>query len=445
MSAVAIDQGRIESDIKRLMSDSSCKMKTLKRNIDFKGIAGDFFQTKDYSYTLNNNGDFSIIAAPGMSIIGQWQNVHWSVKVNVIFDTNSAESKESILMSPASFEEYELIFDSVISELQNLYDTYTKTTKANKSSKLLSQLVSQYARKIKLTELNLAPNDDDHGLLKLERRIAGNLYISTVLDFENYESRCIEVLEALNILPPFANEPFMKFIFYKKKTDTDWLGYSNNKLQSTIQFETGEKPEMKYDKNIEGQRSSLMKSENIENVDKEIIDILSDSNFIYSFNNNILQIFFAEKWGDVLALSYKDSKIWLSHRDKFNYKILTKEYEITTEELKELLKSIAEVSMKEGDFKIEAHIDFYYPRNNYLYEILGEIYKYRLPANYYKLWTPWIEVFNDEKGDEGFRWSGNRSNWWAISLKVFEDYETIRSLPHLWDKEIFPNIKVIIK
>lgn len=439
MSAVAIDGNRIEQDLKKIMSSSVKKTDDLKRNIDFKGIAGDFFKEKNYSYTLNENGDFTIIASPGMSIIGKWEKVIWSVKVNISFDNINKDSDASISMSPASFHEYEPVFDYMLSFLKELYNTYTETTKANRSSKLLGQIVSQHLRKIKLSEASLTPHDGENGLIKLTRRIAGNLYLSTILDFENYESRCQELMKALTILPPLANEPFIKFIFYKKKTDTDWIGYHGLKIAEP--FVTDEKLKMKYINEIESKRSSLMKSGSKGEIDQEIIDFLTELNFIYAINDNNLQIVYSRHWSSILCLSYQDSKIWLSE----NNKILSKEYEITIEELKELLKSIALASMKDGYFKNEVCIDFNYPRNNYLYEILGDIYKYRFPAIYYNFLIPWIEVFNDKEGITGFRWSGNRSNWWSISLKVFDNYETIRDIPYLWSKEAYPNISVIIK
>lgn len=81
-------------------------------------------------------------------------------------------------------------------------------------------------------------------------------------------------------------------------------------------------------------------------------------------------------------------------------------------------------------------------RMNYKEE---EIYKYSLPESYYYLYTPWIEVFYDKEGENGFRWSGNRSNWWEISLKVMKHFDEIKNFQELSHNILSPNIKLIMK
>ncbi|MCH5225215.1 MAG: hypothetical protein J1D77_04410 [Muribaculaceae bacterium] len=448
MSAVEINEDRIVSDLKDLTKNSLKKIDKLERHINFKGIVEPLFKQKDYSYTLNEKGDFSIIAAPGMSIIGTWKQVNWEISFEInygsFFVKTNKSFGEDLRLSPAVFQEYGPVFDYMISYLQNLYSDYTQSTKANKNSKLLSQLASRYIRKIKISETTLSPNDGDEGLLKLERRIGGNVYLSTILDFENYEARCDELKASLSLLPQIAEEPFFKFVTYKKKFDNDWFYYTDSLKPATpFSLDPDLKIRMNYNKYTEEYRNKFYEIQECDSIDQEIIKTLADLNFIFRVKENKLSFVLYYDSGLVL-ISREGKKTWMDIYRGVKIKAITRDYEFSDEEFKELIVKIAAASMENGELP-RIYIDIDYPRNNHFYKIVGEIYKYFLPESYYYLYTPWIEVFYDKEGKYGFRWSGNRSNWWEVSLKVMKHFDEIKNFQELTEKVLGPNIKFIMK
>lgn len=444
MSAVEITESRIKADLRMLVSKSQKQIENLKRHIDFKGIVEPLFKQKDYSYTLSESGDFSILAAPGMLIKGQWEKVNWEINFEINYGSNSLTTNEDILkMSPASFMEYGPVFDSMISYLQNIYNEYTDSTKSNKKSQLLSQLVKQSIKKLKISETSLTPNDQKDGLLKLERRIAGNLYITTVLDFDNYEERCQELKEVLSIFPPIIEEKFFHSIFYKSRFATDWDADAIYiKSVSNFSFSSDKKIQMEYSDVKEKTRITFSNSENSPSVDKETIKTLSELNYIYRIKDGIISVLLESNgWKDV-TLTRMDNAVWISNDNMKNE--YTRKYDFTTEEFKKLLEIIAKVSMENGKFPL-GFIDTNYTRNNYFFAIIGEIFKFILPEGFYQFYGPWVEVFYDQKCKNGFRWSGNKSNWWNVTLNVIQHFETIKSIPSLLDDSKYPDFQITIK
>lgn len=453
MSAVEIKEDRIVSDLKNLVKNSFKKIDKLERHIDFKGIVEQLFKQKDYSYTLNEKGDFSIIAAPGMSIIGTWEKVNWNISFDVnygtIFVKTNERFGEDLKLSPAAFQEYGPVFDYMISFLQELYNSYTQSTKANKNSKLLSQLVTRYLRKIKISETTISPDDGDEGLLKLERRIGGNLYLSTILDFENYEARCDELKDSLSLLPKISEEPFFKFVTLKKKFDNDWF-YSKEIIEPTTLFsmDSGKEIRMNYKEDVEKCRNQFheIQDPDPDSIDQEIIKILTDLNYIFRVKKNKLSLaLYYDSWSYLILISREGKNTWIDAYREGKTKAVTRDYEFSDDEFKELLMKIAAVSMEKGEFPRRRYIDIDYPRNNYFFQIVGEIYRYFIPGSYYALYSPWIEVFYDEDGKYGFRWSGNRSNWWEVSLKVFKHFDEIKDFQKITEDILGPNIKFIVK
>lgn len=433
MSSVAVDLKRIENDLHSLMSIAGNEVSTLRRHIDFQEIVGSVLDKQRYTYTLKSGGDFSILAAPGMSICGKWDGLSWSVSVNISYGNLSANTSykdskynyyKTVKLCPASFHEYVPIFDSLIETLRKYYAEYEATTKSNKSSQLLKQLVRPVLRKLNITEAILEPNDNDDGLLQFKRKICSNFYLSTTLDYDNYESRCEDMRMAMKNLPSVINDDFLKYIHFEK----NWYKFNFESVKRP-QPNSGDEIRMCY-------KTQYKKPDSQPRCDADIVACLDKLGFMYyeTPKTNILKI----RINEGVQLCRKDTMSWFSRYSNEQ----TKEIELSAPNFIRLLHYIASASVNEGEYPY-----FYinYHQKDDFFVGLQPLLKYCLPSDYYGLEYPWINIYFDENGKEGFKFSRNRSNWFEVLVYVIENYGLIKNLPHILTETNSPNVKLIIK
>ena len=465
MGAVAITSQDVRKDLETLCFKAKEMIKKLDdREIDFQKIIGDIFSQKGYSYTLKKDGDFNILVADGIKISGIWTGKIWKVYLEVnhgdIEVTTNLFYMENLAMniSPAAFEEYIPVFDYLISSLEKLSIKYQKNTKDNKSSQLLSMLVTQLIEELKLTA-EIEPTNKKGGLLKLQRQLSGNLALTSLLDFDNYENRCQEMQKAEKLIPPIAETEFIKSIYYRsprwKVSPEDFIEVKPNPYLNDDNIK------MVYNKSAYEGHGELFNHEGkIFDYDKDIIECLNKYGFKYFIDSrdNLAILMNSKFW-----IVVKNNKIYtIRHYSQRDYVYDDVEYyharngnprlNITKESLFTLLKYIASASManknSEMDYKKYVGDELYwYSKKGAFPIIFNQLLEFCLPKGYFYFTEGSngdTRVFLDKEGERGLLWKSEDENWIEIFLYVVREFDKIFELPHCWDNMKLNGVKLTI-
>lgn len=468
MGAAAVTSEKIEKDLDRINKEAIDKVnKLLNRKIDFQKIVGDLFKSRDYSYTLEPDGNFKILVAPGFSIVGLWKGLIWKVYLHVDFGDNHVKTYSSygfnqneniIEMSPAGFEHYLPVFDYLIAKLQELSDKYNNTTKANKTAQLLSMLVAPLQEELKLTA-TFEPNKGSGGLLKLSRQLAGNLDLTTTLDFENFEKRCKEMAETEKLIPAIADTNFIKSIFYRSSR---WKIPADNLIEiKPSPFLHEDNVKMVYNNADITPHGKLFDHKEEIDYDIDIINYLNAHGFKYFVDSrqNLAVLMNSHFW---LVLR-KDTLYYVYHYKHTNYVYDDIEYyhnrnsnpplNITKETFLTLLHYVAAVSMINNDSataykSYENSALYWYTKKGAIPLVFHQLIEYCLPGGYFYITDGAngdTRVLLEKDGQEGFQWKNYDPDWIQIFLNVIKDYNQIVALPHQWDNVKLKDIKVTVK
>ena len=163
MGDIILTTDHVENDLKNLLRGAEGEFSKIKSQIEFKNIIDKALSKTDYSYSVDDNGNFRIVAAPGMCVGGEWDNGKWAMTISVSYGDILVEKTTSKYMYPATFPKYLPVFDSIISSLRIKYAEYEAKSKAKKSSELLQSLVRRTLRQLQIPETQLEPSDMGKG------------------------------------------------------------------------------------------------------------------------------------------------------------------------------------------------------------------------------------------------------------------------------------------
>lgn len=465
MGAVEITYEDIKKDLEKLgFKAKEMLMELDNREIDFQKIVGDIFSQKGYSFTLNQAGDFNILVADGIKIIGEWTGKIWKVYLEVNHGDLKVSTKPYSMydyvmkISPAAFEAYIPLFDYLISSLEKLSIKYQNNAKAHKSSELLTMLVTPLIEELKLTG-KIEPTNKKGGLLRLQRPLSGNLALTSLLDFDNYENKCHEMKKAEKLIPPIAETEFIKSIYYRSsrwKVSTDrFIEVKPNPYLNDNDIK------MAYDESKCTSHGNLFnhKDEEID-YDKDIIDCLNKYCFKYFIDdrNNLAILMNSENW-----IVIKNNKLYIVHHYTFRNYVFDEisyyharnanpELNISKESLLILLKYIASASMANKTSEVKpGKYGFYDPnwdvRKGAFPLLFALLIEFCLPKGYFYLTEGAngdTRVFLDKEGKRGFLWKSDDENWIEIFLNVVKEFDNIFELPHCWDNIKLKGVKVTI-
>lgn len=153
-----------------------------------------------YPYNINSNGEFRINVTPGAYISGDSHNPYLYLEItygNITAKLNDIWPVYAIHYHPAGLGGYGDIINIFVSKLKHLIEKYDEISKLDKRAKLLRSLMMPSLRKSGLTETELDPNYDT-GSFTLSKRIVGNIYMFTKVDYDNYDERITKMAEAFN-------------------------------------------------------------------------------------------------------------------------------------------------------------------------------------------------------------------------------------------------------
>ncbi len=433
MSSVPVTTERLYHDLNNERLRVRKQLTKIERHVDFQNIVGSVFADQGYNYELRTNGNFMIIAEAGMSICGKWNGVGWNIYLTVGFGSKIVTDYDvEIEISAAAFADYVPLFNSMIAKLHKLYAAYYESSKANKSSELLLYLVKETLSTLQLKNIKLAYSKEKKGLLQLYKHIVGNLYLSTILDFDNYESRCQEFKMATESVSSLANDEILGAILFRAKGER-WQLNEGNSVERHV-FDPNIIPKICYD-------NSGMPQFTEKRLDSDISEVLT--NLGYSFTGS-----YRIKLCKGAYLCRKEMKTWFEHTDINR----TSAMDISDEDFKLLLYCIALAIAKQGNFPY-VNWDDSGRHGTKFQAFINSILSACLPSQYYipafsgSYWKPdpYIKLGDDARMQTGFKWDFSKQNWLSILFYVIKNYDYVKNLPQSLERPEYPNVKTFIR
>lgn len=356
MSAEKITYRTLREDLNTERLRAKKQLAKLERNIDFQKVVGEVFDAQGYVYTIDPNGNFIITGEVGMTIIGKWNGICWDLLMNTSHSgEGSGNYKLGLQLSPAGFGDYVPLFDSMLAKLKKLYNKYEVSAKAHKSGQLLKLLLPDAIKQSKLTDIVIIPDSKKKGLLQLGKHITGNLYLTTTIDFSNYNERCSELKQALDNLPAIVKDTNQNTIFYRAK-GTRWSESKQTKIEHPM-LGDGEELKMRYDTDYKPKHFKT-------DYDPEIIEDLKKHGyrFLISSKGELRILISAGTY-----LNRVEQKCWFSGSDRRSSSLdISKEYFL------QLLHYIALASIEKGRYRIYFHD---YGKKTTFYDCVSPILK----------------------------------------------------------------------
>lgn len=433
MSANKITYWTLREDLNTERLRAKKQLAKLERNIDFQKVVGEVFDAQGYVYTIDPNGNFIITGEVGMTIIGKWNGICWDLLMNTRHSgEDSGNYKLGLQLSPAAFDDYVPLFDSMLAKLKKLYNKYEASAKAHKSGQLLKLLLPDALKQSELTDIVIIPDSKKKDLLQLGKHITGNLYLTTTIDFSNYKERCNELKLALDNLPSIVEDTNQNTIYYRSK-GTRWSESKRQKIEHPI-LGNGEELKMRYDTDYEPKHVKL-------DYDPEIVECLKKLGYRYLVSSNDeLRILISSG----TYLSRLEQKCWFSGSNRRSLSL-----EISKEYFLQLLHYIALASIEKGRFWIYFNTDF--GQRTTFYDCIAPILKVCLPGDsfipvqdYYPH-NYCIKIICDSDAKNGFKWRTDNKTWLNTLFYVINNYEAIKTLPLTLEKAENPNVKIYIK
>ncbi len=180
------------------------------KHFDFEEVVGKDLKELGYVYTLDvKTGEFAITAAPGFYIRAKWKgDMYWvHIEINKSGLSVNTESENNVFtISPFGIKNYKSVFDKMIADLRAEFARYESATKGNMGAKLLRPVISRCLRKHKLTETKLEKCDEDPGQFWLLKKLFGNVFVRTKINFDDFEDGIVRIAEAYNSVPDWLKD-----------------------------------------------------------------------------------------------------------------------------------------------------------------------------------------------------------------------------------------------
>ena len=414
MGDIVLTTEYIESDVEKLLKSAESEFIKIKTQIEFKHIIEAALAKSGYSFSVDDNGNFRIAAAPGMYVGGIWDSGRWAMNLSVSYGNIHVDKTTSKYMYPATFAKYLPVLDSVISSLKEKYAEYEAKTKAKKSSELLQSLVRRELRQLHITDTQLEPSDMGNGLLKLQKRIAPKKYLTTTLDFDNYKERCLELKSSLEQLSSTAQNDIPKSITYINEQHGEAIDVIPRKSQP------GEEIKMFYTYAPQVKIGNY----NPELCDPEIVKALSDLGFVFVIRSNEFHI----RINRYMSLYRNGTQTWFADTRAKDIKQVSDKQDIPKDIFISLIAYMARASMALHGYDEEPVWNWNESFEHFV-TYLRPIFKTCLPSGCFVIedYYVWIKVFFLKSSKIGVKWSRNRSSWLEDLFYVIENFDYLKN------------------
>lgn len=439
MGNIILTEEKVKRDVTKLVDDACAKSRELKGLVDFKAAVENAFTSRDYNYTVESNGDFRLVASPGMYISATWNEARWELSLELSYEEIRVKKFMDLYVSPTSLRKYIPVFDAAINSLQNLYNDYEEKTKARRSSELLRTLVTRALRKYKVSDVKIEPGNVKGGLLKLTRRVEKKMYLTTMVDFDNYEERCLELSRTL--------ENISACNMFKLPKSMEFFSNSDNSDESVIKvtssgFHIDNKVKMYY---INAPTVEIGKYDP-QLCDSELINALTELGFVFVIRKNEFHI----RLNGSISIYRKGTETWLVSTTSRKIMPITKKMDISKETFLTLLRYIAIASTVQKGYKA-APVSCYHDEFEPFDTFLQPIFKICLPGGSFLLskYHVWIKVFFSEDKKWGVKWSRNCTDWLETLFYVIQNFEKLKVAAPLGrstiNASLMPSISLIVK
>lgn len=439
MGNIILTEEKVQGDVKKLVDDACAKVRSLRGFVDLKAIVENAFASREYNYTVESNGNFRLVAAPGMYICATWRDARWKLSLELNYQDIRVEKFMKLYLSPVSLRNYIPVFDETIDSLQNLYSDYEEKTKARRSSELLRTLVTRALRAAKVSEVKIEPGNVKGGLLKLTRRVEKKMYLTTTVDFDNYEDRCLELsrtLENVSASNLFQLPKSMEFFNSSDNSSGSVIkvtpsGYS---VDDDVKMYYTNAPTVKIGK----YHPQLCNS--------ELINALSDLGFVFVIRKNEFHI----RLNNSISIYRKGIETWLVDTRYYSIKPITKKMDISKETFLTLIRYIAIASAVQKGYKatpISCRNNEFEPFDTFL----QPVFETCLPGGCFLLskYHVWIKVFFSDDKKWGVKWSRNRADWLETLFYVIQNFEKLKAAAPSGrvtiNASLMPSINLIVK
>ncbi len=413
MGDIVLTIEHVEADLKQLIKTANAELSKITCNTYAINRLDEALSSGNYNYTKDNNCNFRIAAGQAAYIIGEWDNGRWILNIQLTYGDIKIEKSSNKYIYPATIHKNLKLFDTLISALKRKIEEYDAKAKAKKGSELLQSLVKQTLRKLHIPETKLEPSDMGKGLLRLQKRIAPKIFLTTTLDFDNYEERCMELKKCLDQAAIVIKNAVPKSIEFIKESHSKAIHVKPSQwsLHDAIRMRYSMAPEVKIGKY------------NPDICDPEIVEFLSQLGYVFVIKSNEFHIRL-NRW---LSIYRSGNQTWIVDTQSKNIMPLTDKQEISKENFITLMRYIAVASMTLGEYK-QAPIIHYDGKLEPFVSYLKPVLKTCLPDGCFIIeeYYVWIKVFFSKDDNRGVKWSRNRSTWLEDMFYVIKNFYILK-------------------